>query len=453
MSPSKEKSPSELNTWPEIASYLGVSPRTAQNWEKELGLPIRRITEGPRGRVLALTLELDEWRQRRLADSSPTPEGAASAAAMETFPPESQSAAPARLGQDRQVRPQWRRWVLVVSGALVLGCILLMSLVVYYRNSRQVAMVVVEGPFVIAKDTTGSELWRHFFKKGIYNDLYATNPLSKFFWVGNLNGTSGSDVLFHYFPPLTSSESSLLMCFDRTGHLKWEFRVGRRVRDVTGEIPPPFHIDAFIVISSPRTHETRIVAGSGHPTDQAFQVAFLDVAGRLTAEYWHPGVLGHLQAIHVGPGDSVRLLAAGVNNGEHRATIVILDPFSIKGVSTPSRMRDQRFRLLDMPEANEEMVVLFPRTCLSLFFKVPYNRIANIQIDDVAVHSSLIENYAGNRLVYYDLDPQFQVKRAFISSQYREEHVALENSGAVKHSWHEDEAAMAKGFEYRPTTR
>ena len=403
--------------------------------------------------MLALTVELDEWRQRRLTDSSPTPEGPPSVAAVETLPPKSLSAAPETLGQNGQGRSQSRRWVLVVSGALVLCCILLMSAFMYYRNSRQVAVVVVEGPFLIAKDTAGSELWRHFFKTGIYNDSYATNPPGKFFWVGSLNGTSESDVLFHYWPPLASSESSFLMCFDRTGQLKWEFRVGRRVRDVTGEIPPPFHIDAFTVISSPGTHDTRIVAGSGHPTDQAFQVAFLDVAGRLTAEYWHPGVLGHLQAIHNGPGDSVRLLAAGVNNGEHRATIVILDPFSIKGVSTPSQMRDQRFRLLDMPEANEEMVVLFPRSCLSLFVKAPYNQIASLRIDDVGVHAALIENYAGNRLVYYDLDPQFHVKRAFVSSQYREEHLVLENSGAIKHSWQEDEAAIAKGFEYRPTTQ
>ena len=81
---------------------------------------------------------------------------------------------------------------------------------------------------------------------------------------------------------------------------------------------------------------------------------------------------------------------------------------------------------------------------------MPYNRVGSIQIDESAIHVSLIENFAGNRLTYYDFDPQFRVTRGFVSSQYREEHLALENSGAIKHSWREDEAEMVKGFEYRP---
>ena len=64
----------ELNTWQEIGAYLGVSVRTAQNWEKQVGLPVRRITEGPRGRVVALPAELDVWKAQRLNRGSPVVE-------------------------------------------------------------------------------------------------------------------------------------------------------------------------------------------------------------------------------------------------------------------------------------------------------------------------------------------------------------------------------------------
>jgi len=56
-----------------------------------------------------------------------------------------------------------------------------------------------------------------------------------------------------------------------------------------------------------------------------------------------------------------RLIAGGVNNGDHCATLVVLDPFVMRGVSTPVRLRDDGFRLLlDLPEGHEEVVVLFP---------------------------------------------------------------------------------------------
>src|SRR5215510_9418866 len=50
-----------LNTWQDVASYLGVSVRTAQTYEKTLGLPIRRMP-GPRGRIVADPAELDRWK-------------------------------------------------------------------------------------------------------------------------------------------------------------------------------------------------------------------------------------------------------------------------------------------------------------------------------------------------------------------------------------------------------
>ncbi len=51
----------ELTSWKEIAGYLDVSVRTAQMWEAQRGLPVRRMP-GPRSRVLATTEELDEWK-------------------------------------------------------------------------------------------------------------------------------------------------------------------------------------------------------------------------------------------------------------------------------------------------------------------------------------------------------------------------------------------------------
>src|SRR5215831_11156431 len=65
----------ELNSWQDVASHLGVSVRTAQKWEKTLGLPIRRMP-GPRGRIVADPAELDQWKLQAAVPSVKSPEAA-----------------------------------------------------------------------------------------------------------------------------------------------------------------------------------------------------------------------------------------------------------------------------------------------------------------------------------------------------------------------------------------
>lgn len=50
-----------LNSWKEIAAYLGRGVRTAQRWEAELHLPVRRPRNKSRSAVMALRTDLDQW--------------------------------------------------------------------------------------------------------------------------------------------------------------------------------------------------------------------------------------------------------------------------------------------------------------------------------------------------------------------------------------------------------
>jgi hypothetical protein len=50
-----------LNSWKEIAAYLGRGVRTAQRWERDLRLPVRRPRGKDRSAVIAFTYELDQW--------------------------------------------------------------------------------------------------------------------------------------------------------------------------------------------------------------------------------------------------------------------------------------------------------------------------------------------------------------------------------------------------------
>jgi hypothetical protein len=55
-----------LTCWKDIAGYLGKAVRTAQRWERELGLPVRR-PEGTDHKyaIIAHTRDLDAWMRTR----------------------------------------------------------------------------------------------------------------------------------------------------------------------------------------------------------------------------------------------------------------------------------------------------------------------------------------------------------------------------------------------------
>jgi TolB-like protein len=54
-----------LDSWKEIAAYLRRGARTVQRWEREEGLPVRRLRHGKLGSVYAFEDDLDAWFARR----------------------------------------------------------------------------------------------------------------------------------------------------------------------------------------------------------------------------------------------------------------------------------------------------------------------------------------------------------------------------------------------------
>jgi Tol biopolymer transport system component len=54
-----------LDSWKEIAAYLGRGVTTVQRWEVDEALPVHRLPHARRGSVFAFTGELDAWRMNR----------------------------------------------------------------------------------------------------------------------------------------------------------------------------------------------------------------------------------------------------------------------------------------------------------------------------------------------------------------------------------------------------
>jgi Tol biopolymer transport system component len=60
-----ERLDGRLDSWKEIARYLGRSTRTLRRWELAEGLPVHRLAHEKRGSVYAYRAELDEWWRSR----------------------------------------------------------------------------------------------------------------------------------------------------------------------------------------------------------------------------------------------------------------------------------------------------------------------------------------------------------------------------------------------------
>jgi TolB-like protein/Tfp pilus assembly protein PilF len=79
MASSREPLPGKrLDSWKEIAAFLGRAERTVKRWESERGLPVHRVPGGGRSAVFAYANELADWLKGRSAeldaDDSASPE-------------------------------------------------------------------------------------------------------------------------------------------------------------------------------------------------------------------------------------------------------------------------------------------------------------------------------------------------------------------------------------------
>ncbi len=80
--PAKASEGDRLESWKEIAAYLGRDIRTIARWEKHEGLPVHRQQHGKAASVYAFKRELDDWRSKRALENRSRARWRAAAAAL-----------------------------------------------------------------------------------------------------------------------------------------------------------------------------------------------------------------------------------------------------------------------------------------------------------------------------------------------------------------------------------
>ncbi len=172
-----------LNGWKEIAAHLGKSARSVQRWERDLGLPVRRIPTPEGGSIVyALRSEVDAWRAQQgelVANGVGTSPAQAGHTGTDTLDdaPKRSVADVTSPGSVPGVVQWWRApvpaWVAAVAslGAAV-GTIATGELLHSAGAGATPAAVEVEGREFRAYSDGGRLLWVHAF------DQVASRPPS-----------------------------------------------------------------------------------------------------------------------------------------------------------------------------------------------------------------------------------------------------------------------------------
>lgn len=429
--PSNESSVRELSSWKEIASYLGVSVRTAQGWERDRGLPVRRLP-GRRGPVMTTVAELEVWKQS--ADGGPLSVAVPGSLVGE-----------GTLAVVPKARPRRLPAVLGVLTAVALVALVAGVAAVGFSPARVPVGFRVEQNSLIIVDARGRELWRQAvadLSRGNYEN-------DRFVRFVDLDGDGRTEVLI--VPGFGRRDAvTPLICYAHDGVERWRFVPGRTVRTATETFAPPFRIQNFAVIRAGKQHAVRIVVTSQHYLYYPTQVALLAPDGKVLREYWHSGGLTRL-VVPDEAGDGVsRIVLGGVHNASKDGTVVVLDPDTMAGASGEE---NPAYQLLGLSPGVEVARLLFPRSCMNELLE-PFLTVGAVWrelglINVELWHRLLPDNGAS---VFYQLNPDLSLKRMTVGSSFEASHQRLFATRVLDHAFSVAEEAGLRKITYLATS-
>lgn len=324
----------ELSSWKQIAAHLGVTVRTAQRWEAEKGLPVRRLP-GERARVLVTTAELDRWKLTLTELTCPA------------------------NGDTRL-----KLYVGIPIGVLLLAVALYSARNFPWWAIRTPATFHWHDRELIVSDARGHDLWSHHFPVAPSTTFYEARQQRDIVSFTDLDGNGSTETVFLYSPGDRTINAEGLYCFSSSGKLRWRYTTPVTVTGRGEEFRPPYHIRSARVVPAPhQPHQKFIVYSEAHHHHYPCHVALLDSNGKPLGEYLHAGHLDVAETLDL-DGDGVdEILLAGVDQARSQAVLVVLD---LQKLAAAGPLPATSAAALPSGLTGiEKAVVYFPRTSLN----------------------------------------------------------------------------------------
>jgi hypothetical protein len=328
--------PRRLDSWREIAEYLGRDVRTVIRWEQERGMSVHRVPGTKRSNVFAFTEEIDAWLTS--AAQGDHPKAAGDAPAGPTLLPAEREAAPrGRIFSSRKT------WVAVVAGltSLVLG-VFLRAHVSRKRPAGAVSIdtISITGAELVALGPGREVLWRHDFGRAVRSRM--ESQIDKvpaiFSAADDLDGDGHLDLVvsvpFRHGPTINSPDWDELFAFSAEGRVLWSHRLERALAFGAGTFAPPWRsagalgLGAQIVVFEV-DGQKRIAWAQCHHTWWPSILTLLDATGHPLSRWVHGGVIYAIVPATSAAGP--RLLVGGVSNARQAAFVALLDARHVEG--------------------------------------------------------------------------------------------------------------------------
>ena len=449
-----------LSGWKDIAFHLGRGVRTAQRWEKDHGLPVRRLGLGKGETVFAFSREIDDWLVTSEADSARAISDNLGADTSEDFePPNGVEAEKTQPGPGSAAATAATARSKVLLGlalaAALVGCVALGSIGYHYLSrlwldrqatpgpaarsaagqTAEPASVHIDFDTLVAIDSKGAEIWRRPLGFRANLDLYRAGALEAPHRIGlaDIDGDTHREVLV-VASPLESTQDThpRLWVFNSDGTPRWSYQLDAKnvVQFGSEQFTGPWAADMWFVTVAPENAARRALWVSSHHAAM-FPAALQRLnpeTGAPLSSYWSDG---YIVTVNLVPVDGRwRLLIGSCNNETKGAALAMLDASRPTG-SAPSQL--PAYRCVNCPSGEPLAFVVFPkpRRFRAIDESSPLFRIEklargfNIGVRHAAESDTLVAD------VYYALDENFRPVSVDVADGFKLTYQALVRRSAI----------------------
>lgn len=470
-----------LESWKEIADYLGKSVRTANRWAKDLGMPVHRDAGGQTDRIVAYSGEIDRWRNSHIyTDAIPGEDHIANGdrpTEVSDSPIENQplevSASPIepvaeiaetldihpQIGelvedisiQASTVRKQSRQWRIGLAIGLIAAAGMLFFVGRWLTGwgmkadtAGPVSSVRMEGSTLLAYNSKGIVTWQKTFDGLIKRDdaLRAGSfPIeARLSACEDLNGDGANEILAVTENRGANLAPGVLHLLDDSGKERWRFQPGQKLIFGEKQIDDMWAIHWFLLNDLDGDGRMEIVLVSYSVLEFPAKISVLRPDGEKVGEYVHSG---HIKGVALADlnGDGLKeIIAGGINNGYGKGAAFVLD---LRALSGASPQRDTPpYRCADLPEGREVYFLLFPRDCINRAVE-PFGGIdtVNVSKDKIVFGTicTLLKPCPNCGQLLYSFTHYLRPLDVQPNSGYAQYHRCLEEQRLLDHPYSEEE--------------
>lgn len=324
--PEKQSGNGRLDSWKEIAKYLGRDVRTVIRWEQKRNLPVHRLPGGQA--VFAYKAELDEWLTTGTNGTASPPRTRETKRPLELQAPPLEVEPEISVPKGTQQGLFWRyAAILGVIGVLiaVLGGVSFMR-----RSAASSGPVVASIRFypssIEALDEAGRVMWRHEIAKPIHPEILKHKErLESLVRIADLFRDGGREVLvtlpLEISPNPADPSVTEVDCFSSQGTLLWSYVPHEKFQFGDHELDGPWLVeDVFL---SQGSVPALWVALIHYRWGNSFVVQLDPQTGKGTVRFVNTGIIYTLNEVRLG--GRPYLLMGGFNNEYAAGMLAAID--------------------------------------------------------------------------------------------------------------------------------